>query len=193
MEASKRLRQIMDTLHPWEKLLREPQNFSIFCMYKGPASPFLDCSTSGVFWAQCFWPGVLGLTRTGLIFIRCQEGTQPGWLTQTGQTKQGIQYHVPSCWVPRGGADWGEVNHSSGVSWALGGESCSVHIQFCGFFLLVLLLLLFTSFDVSVNLPLSRPKSFYLFLSILLPTTVVGRATEQPHGPLLLPTAKRQH
>jgi len=29
---------------------------------------------------------VCDLTRTGLIFTRSQEGTQPGWLTQTGQT-----------------------------------------------------------------------------------------------------------
>jgi len=45
---------------------------------------------------------VLGSVRTGLNFTRSQEGTQLGWLIQTGQTKQGIRYHVPSCWVPCG-------------------------------------------------------------------------------------------
>jgi len=49
---------------------------------------------------------VLGSARTGLIFTRIQEGAQPGGLTQPqpGQTEQGIPYHVPSCWVPLGGA-----------------------------------------------------------------------------------------
>jgi len=52
---------------------------------------------------------VLGSARTGLVFTRSQEGTQPGGLTQPGQTEQGIRYHVPSCWVPVGwGAGWGE-------------------------------------------------------------------------------------
>jgi len=46
---------------------------------------------------------VLGLVRTGLSFTRSQEGTQLGGLTQTGQTEQGIWYHVPSCWVLSGG------------------------------------------------------------------------------------------
>jgi len=74
---------------------------------------------------------VLGLARTRLIFTRSQEGTQPGQLTQTGQTKQGIQYHVPSCWIPVGGAGQGEVSHSSGAHGASGGESCSVYFAIC--------------------------------------------------------------
>jgi len=50
---------------------------------------------------------ILRSARAGLIFIRSQEGTQPDGLTQTGQIKQSVQYHVPSCWVPVGGAGQG--------------------------------------------------------------------------------------
>jgi len=50
---------------------------------------------------------VLGSARTGLIFTRSQEGTQPGGLTQIGQTKQGNQYRVQSRWVLSGGAEQG--------------------------------------------------------------------------------------
>jgi len=53
---------------------------------------------------------VLGSAKTGLIFTRIQEGTQPGELTQPGQTEQGIPYHVPSSWVPVGGS--GEAGNS---------------------------------------------------------------------------------
>jgi len=59
---------------------------------------------------------VLGLARTGLVFTRIQEGAQPGGLTQPqpGQTEPGIPYHVPSCWVPVGGAAWRELTRGSG-------------------------------------------------------------------------------
>jgi len=50
------------------------------------------------------------LARTGLIFTKSLKGTQPGQLTQTGQTKQGIQYHETSCCVLGGETGWGEVN-----------------------------------------------------------------------------------
>jgi len=56
---------------------------------------------------------VLGSARTGLIFTRIQEGTEPGGLTPPGQTEQGIPYHVPSCWVPMGGS-WAMGTHSGG-------------------------------------------------------------------------------
>ena len=64
---------------------------------------------------------VLGLVRTGLIFTGLQEGAQPGGLTQPqpGQTEPGIPYHVPSCWVPVGGAAWWELTRG------LGGHSSS--------------------------------------------------------------------
>ena len=46
---------------------------------------------------------VLGSARTGLIFTGIQEGAQPGGLTQSDQTEQGIPYDVPSWWVLVGG------------------------------------------------------------------------------------------
>ena len=113
------------------------------------------------------WIPVLGLARTGLIFTRSQEGTQPDRPTQTGQTEQGIRYHVPPCWVPGGGAGWGEGSYGSGACGAPGGESCSVHftVLFCIFFLSVLLLLLFISFAVLLNWPYPNPWVFALFSS----------------------------
>jgi len=60
---------------------------------------------------------VLGSARTGLIFTRIQEGTQPGGLTPPGQTEPGIPYHVPSCWVPMGGS-WAGGTHSWQRRWA---------------------------------------------------------------------------
>jgi len=42
-------------------------------------------------WMVGIYPVVLGSARTGFIFTRSREETQPGGLTQTGQTKQGIQ------------------------------------------------------------------------------------------------------
>jgi len=58
--------------------------------------------------------GVLGLARTGLIFTRSQEGTQPDGLTPPGQTEPGIPYHVPPCWVLGGGAGRRELSRGSG-------------------------------------------------------------------------------
>ena len=55
-------------------------------------------------------PPVLGSASTGLIFTRSQEGTQPGGLTQPGQTEQGIPHHVPSCWFLVGG-NWAGGTH----------------------------------------------------------------------------------
>jgi len=52
---------------------------------------------------------VLGSDRTGLIFTRSQERTQPGGLNQPGQTEQGTPYHVLSCWVLAGGS-WAEAS-----------------------------------------------------------------------------------
>jgi len=50
---------------------------------------------------------VLGSARTGLIFTRIEEGTQPSGLTPPGQTEPGIPYHVSSCWVLVGGSGAG--------------------------------------------------------------------------------------
>ena len=60
-------------------------------------------------------PLVLSSARKGLIFTRSQEGTQPGGLTQPGQTEQGIPYHVPPCWVLVGGSRAAGRSHSSGA------------------------------------------------------------------------------
>jgi len=58
---------------------------------------------------------VLGSARTGLVFIGLQEETEPGGLTQPGQTDQGIPYHVASCWVPVRGSGTGELTRGSGA------------------------------------------------------------------------------
>jgi len=60
------------------------------------------------------------------------EGTQPGRLTQPGQTEQGIRYHVPSCWAPVGGS-WaaGRQLRVGSASTAAGSESGSVHSAVC--------------------------------------------------------------
>ena len=118
---------------------------------------------------------VLGSARTGLIFTRNQEGTQPGGLTQPGQTEQGIPYHVLSCWVLSGGS-WA-AESQSGLGSAGGAFCCLL----CVFSLSVSLLLPFVC--CSVKLPLSRPTSFCLFLSIVLPTPVGGGTIERPSGP----------
>jgi len=67
-----------------------------------------------------FFTPVLGLARTGLIFTGLQEGAQLGGLTQPqpGQTEPGIPYHVPSCWVPVGGAGRQELTCGLGASGA---------------------------------------------------------------------------
>ena len=87
-----------------------------------------------------------------MIFTRSQEGTQPGRLTQTGQTKQSIGGHVPSCWV-LGAGGGREVGRGSRAHRAPDGESYSVHftVLFCIFSLSMLLLLLFSSFAVLLN------------------------------------------
>jgi len=111
---------------------------------------------------------VLGLARTRLIFTRIQEGAQPGGLTQPqpGQTEPGIPYHVPSRWVPVGGAARRELTRGSGACsagpvWESG--SLGRAVRCCVFSLSVSLLLLFPFVFCSVKLPLSRPTSFCLF------------------------------
>jgi len=74
---------------------------------------------------------VLGSARIGLIFNRSQEGPWVGWLTQSSQTKWGIQYCVMSCSVLSREAGLGEDHHGLGVRWARRGESCSAHFVVC--------------------------------------------------------------
>jgi len=126
---------------------------------------------------------VLGSARTGLIFTRIQEGTQPGGLTQPGQTEQGIPYHVPSCWVPVGGELEGGnsvvARERTAVTAAVG-ESGSVRFccLFCVFSLSVSLLLLFPLFAVLLNCPYPDPPvSAYFFPFSSAPQRGGGAAT----------------
>ena len=48
------------------------------------------------------------------------QGTQPGRLSQTGQIKWGIQYHMLSCWVLVGGSGWGQSLLQLGSAWGTG-------------------------------------------------------------------------
>ena len=80
--------------------------------------------------------GVLGLARTGLIFTRSQEGTQPGGLTPPGQTEQGIPYCVLSCRALAGGSGWRKGSCGSGVC----GGRWELLSAFCCFVLCILLI-----------------------------------------------------
>jgi len=136
---------------------------------------------------------VLVLAMTGLIFTRSQEGTQLDRLTQPGQTEQGIRYRVPSCWVLVGAAGRAVRQSRSGAHRAPGSESCSVRVTIYS----VYSPYWYCSFTVcficcSVQLPLSRSRSFCLFLSPLLPTPVWGEVVERPRGPLLPASANLQ-
>jgi len=74
----------------------------------------------------------LGSARTELIFTRSQGGTQPGGLTQPGQTEQGILYHVSSCWVPAGGR-WatGRQLQLGSVWWWQRSVRVALRVLFC--------------------------------------------------------------
>ena len=80
------------------------------------------------------------------------------------------EYSTPCAVIPVGGT-WAVGVHSA-QRW----ERLSGLCGFCCVFSLsVSLLFLFPLFAVSVKLPLSRPTSFCLFLSILLRTPAGGR------------------
>jgi len=122
---------------------------------------------------------VLCSSRAGLIFTRSQEGTQPDRLTRTGQTILGIRYHVLSCWVPSGELARGKLI----TAWEHSGYQ-AVRVALCiSLFILYIHLISIIVVTVCfvccpVKLPLSRPTSFCLFLSILLPIPVGGGAIE---------------
>jgi len=125
----------------------------------------------------CFFFCVLGLARTGLIFTRIQQGTQPGGLTQPGQTEPGIPYHVPSCWVPVGGAARQELTRGSGVRGASpvqesGSVAHVVRVVFSPYLYRCCYCSLL--FAVLLNCPYPDPPVFCLFLSILLRTPAGG-------------------
>ena len=107
-----------------------------------------------------------------------KEGTQPGGLTPSGQTEQGIPYHVPPCWVPVGGSGAGGnslVAQESSVVVRESGALCVVWFVLC--FLLICIVVVSVPFVFCpVKLPLSQPTSFCLFLSILLHTQAGGGA-----------------
>jgi len=108
------------------------------------------------------------------------RGTAGGWgLTPPGQTELGIPYHVPSRGVPVGegaarrdslAARERAVPVLSGRTPLWGRAVCSVYPLFCTVVVPV------PSVCCSVKLPLSRPTSFCLFISILLRTAVGGGA-----------------
>ena len=102
---------------------------------------------------------VLGLARTGLIFTRSQERTQLGWLTENGQIKQGVRYHVPPCWVPAGELIRTEVNR------AWGAVRVALCIHCFILYILLISIVVVTVFILccSVKLPLSIPTIFLPF------------------------------
>jgi len=103
---------------------------------------------------------VLGLARRVLIFTGIQEGAQPGGLTPSGQTEQGIPYHVLSYWVP-GGESWAAGTHSRLGStphrFGPGERLCGLCGLCCVFSLTVSLLFLFPLFAVLLNCPYPHP------------------------------------
>jgi len=131
-------------------------------------------STQYLMWAL---NNVLGLARTGLIFTRIQEGAQLGRLAQPqpGQTEPGIPYHVPSCWVLVGGSGTAGTHSQLGSSRRRSWRAALWVMQFVLCFLLICIVVVAVPFGCcSVKLPLSRPTSFCLFLSILLRTPAGG-------------------
>jgi len=120
---------------------------------------------------------VLGSARTGLISTGIQEGEQPGGLTPPGQTEHGIPYHVPSCWVPVGGSRAVGTHSQLGNSQRRSWRAALWVVRFVLCFLLLCIVVVPVPFVFcSVKLPLSRPTSFCLVLSILLRTPAGGGA-----------------
>ena len=103
---------------------------------------------------------VLGLARRVLIFTGIQEGAQPGGLTPSGQTEQGIPYHVLSCWVPVRGS-WAAGTHlrlgSAQLRSSPGEQLSGLYGLCCVFSLSVSVLLLFPLFAVLLNFPYPDP------------------------------------
>jgi len=122
-----------------------------------------------------------------------QGGTQPGGLTQPGQTEPGIPCHVPSCWVPVGGELRGRNSLTARERVAaLGGESGSVDsCCLCRVFSLsVPLLFLFPLFAVLLNCPYPDPQvsaCFFPFSS----APQWGEGRQANRVALLLPAAAK--
>ena len=141
-------------------------------------------------------PLVLGSARIGLILTRSQERTQPGPLTQTGQTN-GI-FHTMCCPARfRVGELAGgkgvlarELGNSLGIrQWGLLHAFCCL---FCIFFLSVLLLL-FVSFAVLLNFSYPDSRVFAFFFPFSSPPQRGEGAIERWRGPLLSARAKLRY
>ena len=105
------------------------------------------------------------------------RGTAGGWgLTPPGQTEPGIPYHVTSRGVPVGGAARREGTCGLGGRSVgpVSGERLSVRFVVVLSPYLYRCCFCFPSVCCSVELPLSQPTSFCLFLFILLRTPAGG-------------------
>jgi len=112
--------------------------------------------------AHC--PG-FGQDRT--IFTRSQEGTQPGRLTQTGQTNG-----VLDTMCCHAGFCVGELSCGLGARWASGGERVALSIPLT-FLYSLLIGIAVVSFAVLLNCPHPDP-GVLPFLPILHPTPARG-------------------
>jgi len=121
------------------------------------------------------FPPVLGSARTGLIFTGIQEGAQTGRLTPPGQTEQSIPYHAGFRWGERD--DGNSLATQERMTQVRSGTAALWVMRFVLCFLLICIVVVPVPFVCcSVKLPLSRPTSFCLFLSILLCTPAAGGA-----------------
>jgi len=113
----------------------------------------------------------------------------PNWPNKTG-------YSIPCAAML--GSVWGSWPGGS-QSWLGSALGSGWWVALCiPLFVLYILLIHIAVITVcficcSVKLTLSQSMSFCLFLSILLPTPVVGGPIEWLRGPLLLATVKLQH
>jgi len=85
---------------------------------------------------------------------------------------------VPSCWVLAGGELGGGKESAQAVRVAL----CVLRFVLCILLIGIVVVVPVPFVCCSVKLPLSRPTSFCLFLSILLRTPAVKGAAEPPRG-----------
>jgi len=98
---------------------------------------------------------VLGSARTGLIFTRSREGSQPGGLTQTGQT----DWAFDTVGLSRSVLSRGSQSQLRSMRGTGGRELLQAFLLwFCIYFLLVLLLLPFASFAVLLKCPYPHPR-----------------------------------
>ena len=111
------------------------------------------------------------------------RGTAEGWgLTPPGQTEPGIPYQVFHTMCRHAGFRWGVRRSGNSLAAREGTAAVRPRERVCSaglfcvfpFFFIVVVPVPFVC--CSVKMPLSRPTSFYLFLSILLRTAAGGGA-----------------